>query len=136
MAKHADVEVVPLELWKHEPDDHDNPAAESYLALCGDLGSAKRLVNKLRDAPIEFHPAKDLLRSSRLRLLPLEDAAVKRDLGKVIDGVKLSPVLVVRGNMIKGFPAVIADGYHRMCASYHLSENESIPCRIVENPSE
>ena len=26
----------------------------------------------------------------------------------------------------------IADGYHRVCASYHLDENADIPCRIVD----
>ena len=28
----------------------------------------------------------------------------------------------------------IADGYHRVCASYHLGENNDIPCRIAELP--
>ena len=30
----APVVPVPQELWEHEPDDHDYPAAESYLSLC------------------------------------------------------------------------------------------------------
>jgi hypothetical protein len=34
--------------------------------------------------------------------------------------------------MLADLPMVIADGYHRMCASYHLSENEDIPCRIID----
>jgi hypothetical protein len=25
-----------------------------------------------------------------------------------------------------------ADGYHRICASYHLDEDADIPCRIVD----
>jgi hypothetical protein len=33
--------------------------------------------------------------------------------------------------MVKGIPAQIADGYHRICASYHVDENTEIPCRIV-----
>ena len=40
--------------------------------------------------------------------------------------------LIVRGDLLAGLPMVIADGYHRMCASYHLSENEDIPCRIID----
>jgi hypothetical protein len=28
----------------------------------------------------------------------------------------------------------IADGYHRVCASYHVEENTDIPCRIVDHP--
>ena len=27
-----------------------------------------------------------------------------------------------------------ADGYHRICASYHLNEDAEIPCRIVDLP--
>jgi hypothetical protein len=29
---------------------------------------------------------------------------------------------------------VIADGYHRVCASYHLDEDAAIPCRLVGWP--
>jgi len=28
----------------------------------------------------------------------------------------------------------IADGYHRVCASYHLDEDTEIPCRLVDLP--
>ena len=41
-------------------------------------------------------------------------------------GTKLSPVLLVRGD-----PLWVADGYNRICASYHLDEDAEIPCRIV-----
>ncbi len=128
----APVVPVPTELWKDVPDDHDYPAAASYLSLCIDSESADKLVARLRKAPIERHKAKDLLRSSRLDLLPLDDPSVVRDLVKVIRGARLSPVLVIRGDLDRGEPSVIADGYHRMCASYHLSENETVPCRIID----
>mgnify|MGYP001097097390 FL=1 len=49
-------------------------------------------------------------------------------------GKPLSPVLLVRGDLLRGVPAQIADGYHRVCASYHLDENTDIPCRIA-NPA-
>jgi hypothetical protein len=29
----------------------------------------------------------------------------------------------------------IADGYHRVCASYHLNEDTEIPCRIADIPA-
>jgi len=32
-----------------------------------------------------------------------------------------------------GVALQIADGYHRVCASYHLDEN-TVPCRIVAQP--
>jgi hypothetical protein len=123
---------VPVELWKNEPDDHDYPAAQSYLSLCVDAAKAAELVKRLRKAPVETYKAKDLLRSSGLSLLPLDDPSVVRDLVKVIHGERLSPVLVVRGHGLQGVPSIVADGYHRICASYHLSENEDIPCRIID----
>lgn len=123
---------VPKVIWKDVPDDHDYPAALSYLGLCADKSTAEQLVEKLKTAEIVLHPAKDVLRSTQLALLPADDPAVVRDLDKVAQGQLLSPVLIVRGVLSKGIAAVIADGYHRVCASYHLSENEQIPCRIID----
>lgn len=123
---------VPLMLWQSEPDSHDYPAAESYLCLVTSSAQAKKLVELLKKAPIVMHPAKDILRSAQLDLLAMNDTAVKRDIVKVAQGVKLSPVLLVRGNYTSGVALVIADGYHRVCSSYHLSENEQIPCRIID----
>ena len=132
-----DIPVVatPGEIWKDEPDTHDYPAAVSYLRLLTTPKWAKKLAKQMKTASIEHHPAKDLLRASGLSLLPQDDPAVQRDLAKVAAGDRLSPVLIVRGDGARGFPAVIADGYHRVCASYHLSENEQIPCRIIDYPT-
>lgn len=91
----------------------------------------KRLVSALRGATTEFHQAKDLLRASRLELLPANDFHVAADLHKVKSGRRLSPVLVVRGEMGSGQPLTVADGYHRICASYHIDEDAEIPCRLV-----
>jgi hypothetical protein len=46
----------------------------------------------------------------------------------------LSPVLLVRGRLDAHVPLTVADGYHRICASYHLDEDADIPCRIVDWP--
>ena len=51
---------------------------------------------------------------------------------EVASGQRLSPVLLVRGQAKKGLPLLVADGYHRICASYHLNENADIPCRLVD----
>ena len=51
------------------------------------------------------------------------------------DGIALSPILLVRGDLDSGRALQIADGYHRVCASYHLSENTLIPCRLVAPPA-
>jgi len=39
--------------------------------------------------------------------------------------------LLVRGDIASGRHLQIADGYHRVCASYHVDENTDIPCRLV-----
>ncbi len=121
--------------WKEEPDEHDYPAAASYLALIADPGTAHVLVEALRDAPIEHAKAKDILRASGLPHLPADNVHVARDLAKVRSGKALSPVLLVRGDIARGIPLQIADGYHRVCASYHLDEDADIPCRIAEHPA-
>jgi hypothetical protein len=126
--------VAAKELWKDEPDDHDYPAAESYLSLILPPAQAKQLADRLRKLPIEHFKAKDLLRASGLRLLAPDNVHVAKDLDKVKTGKRLSPVLLVRGRLEGHIPLTVADGYHRVCASYHLDENEDIPCRIVDHP--
>ena len=53
------------------------------------------------------------------------------DLAKVAKGQLLSPVLLVRGRLTAHVPLTVADGYHRICPSYHLDEKADIPCLIV-----
>jgi hypothetical protein len=70
-------------------------------------------------------------RASRLTLLPVDNPHVAADLEKVHKSKALSPVLLVRGDLASGIDLQIADGYHRVCASYHTDEITDIPCRIV-----
>jgi hypothetical protein len=121
--------------WKDEPDEHDYPAAASYLALLAGPPAVVELVEDLRRAPIERHKAKDLLRASGLTDLPIDNVHVAKDVARVKSGKALSPVLVVRGDLVRGIPLQIADGYHRVCASYHLDEDTDIPCRVVGIPA-
>jgi disulfide oxidoreductase YuzD len=71
--------------------------------------------------------AKDILRASELPLLAKDNIHVKENLQKVKKGKKLSPVLLVRDSKL-----IIADGYHRVCAIYYLSEDLQVPCRITD----
>jgi hypothetical protein len=118
--------------WKEEPDDHDYPAAADYLALLLPAAQVDALVKKLRTAKIVHKKAKDLERASRLSLLPPTSVYVAKDIKKVKKGERLSPVLLVRGDLSTDRPLTIADGYHRVCASYHLDEDADIPCRMVD----
>jgi hypothetical protein len=118
--------------WKNEPDEHDFPAAMDYLSLLLPEQTAASLVDRLKAVEKLDRKAKDLLRASRLPLLPSDNPHVATDLKKVSVGERLSPVLLVRGQAEKGLALLVADGYHRICASYHLDEDSDIPCRLVE----
>lgn len=126
---------VNTEHWQSEPDAHDFPAARTYLSLIAEAPLVDKLVTLLEHASTVTYEAKDLLRASRLSLLAQDDIHVAMDLDKVKRGAKLSPILLVRGRFMKDRDLVIADGYHRVCASYWLSENSPIPCRIVDASS-
>jgi len=120
--------MVVGEHWKNEPEDHDYPAAKSYLSLIVDPDEAKRLVRRLKEqANVEHFAAKDIIRASGLGCLPIDDPEVHADLAKVHAGERLSPVLLVRGS-----PLWIADGYHRVCVSYHIDPKTMVPARIVD----
>jgi hypothetical protein len=121
-----------VEVWKREPEDHDFPAALDYLTLILPAEAADPLVDALRRAETIHRKAKDLLRASQLRLLPATNPHVRSDLKKIRRGQALSPVLLVRGDVVSGRPLQVADGYHRICASYLTDENLEIPCRMVE----
>lgn len=122
-------------VWKSEPDKHDYPAAANYLSLLADAAVVDEIVAQLKKAPISTYQAKDLLRAARLELLPVTDIHVAADLAKVVQGVKLSPVLLVRGGIEQGAALTIADGYHRVCASYYVADDTGIPARIVDLPT-
>lgn len=118
-------------VWKNEPDNHDYPAAQSYLTLLASDAQINDVVARLKTAGLSTYKAKDILRATGLATLPPDNTHVAIDLARVKAGTKLSPVLIVRGDLNLGIPAQIADGYHRVCASYHLDENADIPCHIV-----
>jgi hypothetical protein len=118
-------------LWGDAPDEHDYPAAADYLALLAPAEQISEIVAALKQAPIVHKKAKDLLRASCLALLPIDNPHVQRDLKKIKKGTALSPILVVRGELNTGVAMQIADGYHRVCASYYTDENTDIPVRIV-----
>lgn len=121
-------------VWKAAPEEHDYPAAASYLSLLGDLSLVAELVGGLRAAPVTHFKAKDILRAARLALLDVSNPHVATDLRSVRKGRPLSPILLVAGDLTSGTPVQVADGYHRVCASYYVDENTDIPCRLVAFP--
>jgi hypothetical protein len=129
MAKTASV------AWADAPAADDYPAAVSYLRLIVSPARAEAMTSLLSQAPTVLQHAKDILRAARLPLLPGDDPEVVKDLKKVAKGRALSPILLVRGDISADRSLQIADGYHRVCASYHVYEDTEIPCRIVDLPA-
>jgi hypothetical protein len=122
---------VPEVQWLEKPEAHDFPAAADYLALLADADTVNQVTEKLKAGAITHQKAKDILRAAQLILLPIDNPHVARDLSKIKKGQSLSPILLVRGDFTTGVPLQIADGYHRVCASYHTDENTDIPVVIV-----
>ena len=121
----SDIEIN----WLADAQDHDYPAAGSYLSLLFDETAAAKYVDQLRKAPISKFKAKDIFRASGLSLLGISNSHVEHDREKVLAGQSLSPLLLVRDPNDQ--KVIIADGYHRMCAVYSFDEDALIPCKIV-----
>lgn len=117
--------------WLEKPESHDFPAAGDYLALVADAHTVNELTAELRAGDVVHKKAKDILRAAQLRLLDADNPHVAADLAKIRKGQPLSPILLIRGNYATGVPLQIADGYHRVCASYHTDENTDIPVILV-----
>jgi hypothetical protein len=113
--------------WFDEPEEHNYPAAESYLALLFEEKTVADYVKRLQKARTSKFKAKDIFRASGLSLLGVSNHHVERDRRKILGGQKLSPLLLVRVRS----RLIIADGYHRLCSVYQFDEDAWIPCKIV-----
>ena len=115
------------QIWLEQPEEHDYPAAIDYLDLLYPMDTVLATVESLKKAETIHKKAKDILRASRLPLVSKDNVHVKGNIRKVKAGKKLSPILLVRDTNL-----VIADGYHRLCSIYYLSEDLEVPCRITD----
>ncbi len=114
--------------WLADVEEHDYPAAESYLRLIYSAKRAAKMVLQLRGAGLVEFKAKDIFRASGLSLLGVSNLHVGKDRKKIAAGKRLSPLLLVRDDA--NGKVVIADGYHRLCAVYGVDEDAQIPCKI------
>jgi hypothetical protein len=117
--------------WLPKPEQQDFQAAEDYLSLLMSPKQAAGYRQQLTAARdnLTHRKAKDILRASQLALLGEDNKHVASDLRKAASGAALSPILLLRGTA--EHPLIIADGYHRVCASYSVDENTDIPCVLV-----
>jgi hypothetical protein len=113
--------------WLDEPEQHDYTAALSFLSLHFSVECAADLVHELRAAPVCQWAAKDIIRASGLEVLGKHNSHVERNLRKIQDGKKLSPILLVR----TADRLLIADGYHRACTVYLYGEDDPVAAKIA-----
>jgi hypothetical protein len=118
--------TVPIK-WATEVAEHDYAAAEAYLSLKLDDDAVARAVRHLRKGHLTTRRANDILRASGLAPAALSDPGVVKDLIKVIEGRRLSPILVLSAK--KG--AEIADGFHRVSLVYQLDPYADVPLKLV-----
>lgn len=116
-------------LWEKKPDKKHYRAAEEYLTLIYKTKKVKRLIRQLKGAPMTSFMAKDIFRATMLPLLGISNYRIKRNEQKIQTGIKISPILLVRS--FETDQLIVADGYHRLCALYHLDEEARIPCKII-----
>lgn len=119
--------------WLAQPEDHDYPAAASYLNLTYHDDIVAKVEAALRQAPMKTFKAKDIFRASHLSLLGVSNSHVQKNIKKIKKGIPLSPVLLVRD--ARNGICIIADGYHRVCGVYHFNEDADIPCQIADLPA-
>jgi hypothetical protein len=118
-------------IWESKPAKEDYAAAHDYLSLLFSEAETRKIVDRLRRAPTIQRQGKDLLRASQTHLLGEDDPHVAADLKKIRKGKKLSPVLLVRGDGRHAVTLTIADGQHRICASWHWDENAPVACCVA-----
>ena len=103
----------------------------NFLTLICSDAEALQLIEHLQKSDTIERASKDLLRAADLPLLDQSDPHVREDLKRIHKGTPLPPVLLGRGEMKKGNPLIVADGYHRICAVYICDESASIQCRMA-----
>jgi hypothetical protein len=114
-------------IWLPKPETKDFAAANDYLSLLFLEKDVAKLVKRLHVARPIGRAAKDILRASQLTILGPSNSHVISDLKKIRKSKLLSPILLIRGDAHNAAPLVIADGFHRVCASWYWSEDAPFP---------
>ncbi len=115
--------------WLADLEEHNYPAAASYLGLIYSADRVSEMMAGFKSAAIVQFKAKDIFRASQLSLLGVSNSRVEKDVKKLREGKSLSPIMLLRDP--QNGKVVVADGYHRLCAVFQTDEDAWIPCKII-----
>jgi hypothetical protein len=115
--------------WTEQVAKKDIAASKEYLTLVFSPKDLATAIGKLekRRGHIEKFKAKDVLRASQTQLLPETNEDVRTEFVKILKGIPLVPIALVR----KNDKLFIADGYHRTCAAYYLNKDIEVHCVVA-----
>jgi len=119
------------DIWERQANEDDLEAARAYLSMVLDARAVSKAIAAFRKCKPVMLEAKDVLRASNLPLVDEDEPKVAKDIKKIKKKEKLSPVLLIRGDALAGAPMTIADGYHRICASFCTDKKEPVACCLI-----
>jgi hypothetical protein len=107
--------------WKKRLGKKEIEASETFLHLIFEDEEVARAVKELRKHRdrVEGFMVRDILRASQNELKPETNENVQKQFVKMFYGEPVAPIALVR----KDQKLFIADGYHRMCATYYLDKD-------------
>lgn len=113
--------------WADEPDGKHYTAAYDWLSLLWDSERAEQAIERLRNVPVIELPAANVCQTAGFDPLPLHDPGVLRELRRACTGRPRGPLLCVHTSS----GVVIADGHHRLSASYGLDPFASVRLKLA-----
>ena len=117
--------------WSKKGELADFAAAQKYLALLTSDAKAKALVAPCAKRSLSNTRRRTCCGRRNCRSCRAYDPHVDEDLKRIEKEKSLPQVLLIRGDMGRSLPLVVADGYHRICAVIYFDESAPVSCRIV-----
>lgn len=110
--------------WRSKPKRKSLDEAMEYLGIFGLGGEVRRFD---RASP-KTMMAKDILRATDQTPAKPQDPHVKKKMRQMKRGKKIQPVLLIWVNGALGPEPrlIIADGFHRVSAAFHLDEDTEV----------
>lgn len=125
-------EEIPKSIpWGEFPAQHNFDNAYEYLSLLCLPEKAQEITDRLWESKtIYYRRPDDILRAAGLIPLHQTDLRVQNAIRKIHSKKEIAPAILVISTRNQRIH--IADGYHRICASYYLAEGAKVPCIVAE----